>query len=128
MKTLNKHAPKKTKYVRGNHAPFMNREILRAIMKRTRLRNKFIKAKTAENKFAYNKQRNYCVSLLRKSKKSYFENLDEKKITDSKTFWKTVKPYLSDKTISGDKITLIENEDLLSDNQTIAETLNRFLF
>ena len=31
------------------------------------------------------------------SKKDYFVKLNEKNITDNKTFWKTVKPFLSKK-------------------------------
>ena len=38
-------------------------------MDRTRLGNKFLKNGTVENKLAYNRQRNYCMSLTRKSKK-----------------------------------------------------------
>ena len=48
------------------------------IMARSRLRNKYIKNRNEENRAIYVKQRNYCVSLLRKSKKKYYENLDKK--------------------------------------------------
>ena len=34
----------------------MNRNILKAIMIRSRLRNKFLQNKTPENRFAYNQQ------------------------------------------------------------------------
>ena len=81
-------------------------------MKRTRLRNKFLKYKTIENQEEYNKQRNYCVSLLRKTKRSYYENLNERNVTDTKNVWKTVKPYLSNKNISNNKITLVENDTI----------------
>ena len=45
----------------------------------------------------YNKKRNLCV-ITRKVKRSYYENLDLKDITDSKKFWATVKPLFSNKT------------------------------
>ena len=61
-------------------------------MKRTDLRNKFLIDKADEIRQAFVKQRNYCVSLLRKSKRNYYSNLDAKDITDIKKFWKTVKP------------------------------------
>ena len=38
---LDQHAPRKQKYARGNHMPFMNKTISKEIMKRTQLRNKF---------------------------------------------------------------------------------------
>ena len=44
-------------------------------MRKTRLRNKFINFKTNADRIAYNKQRNYCVSLIRKEKKAYYSNL-----------------------------------------------------
>ena len=36
--TLDKMAPIKQKHIRGNHSPFMNKDIHKAIMTRTRLR------------------------------------------------------------------------------------------
>ena len=42
---LNKHAPKKRKWVRGNHKPYINKELRKAIMKRSRLKNKANKTK-----------------------------------------------------------------------------------
>ena len=123
---LNKIAPLKQKYVRANNSPFMNKTILKAIIKRTRLRNRFLKDMSDSNRVAYNTQRNYCVSLIRKAKKSYYSNLDHKKIVDNKTFWKTIKPFFTDKDVNHDNITLVENEETVSDNKEISETLNNF--
>ena len=53
---LNKTAPLKQKFVRANNSPFMNKTILRAIMKRTRLRNRFLKDMSDSNRVAYNTQ------------------------------------------------------------------------
>ena len=39
------------------------------------------------------------VSLLRKTKINCYENLDEKEIADEKSFWKTFKPLLCNKSI-----------------------------
>jgi len=95
-------------------------------MTRTRLKNKFRKEDTEENKKAYNKQRNYCLKLVRKTKKDFYNNLDVKKITDNKQFWKTVKPFFSNKVINNEKITLIENEEVISDDQSIANKFSNF--
>ena len=48
-------------------------------MKRARLRNKFLKDRNKQNKRMYSKQRNYCVSLIRKMKVDYYNTLDIKK-------------------------------------------------
>ena len=58
--------------IRGNNKPFMAKAFPKAIMQRARLRNKFLKNPTDQNKLIYNKQRNFCVSLLRKEKKRIF--------------------------------------------------------
>ena len=48
--TLNNHAPSKKKYIRGNHLPFMNKELSKEVMHRTRLRNNFLRNRSDENK------------------------------------------------------------------------------
>ena len=84
---LNKHAPRKKKYIRGNNKPLMAKTLSKAIMQRTRLRNKFLKNPTNQNRLSYTEQRKFCLSLPRKEKKEYFANLNEKDITDNRKFW-----------------------------------------
>ena len=83
-------------------------------MKRAILRNVYFKKRTEATKAAYNYQRNICVSLLRKSKRSYFENLNVKLVRDNKIFWKNVVPLFPNKIKSKEGITLIENENIIS--------------
>ena len=47
------------------------------------MRNIFLQNKSEENKIRYTKQRNFCVSLLRKTKKQYYQNLNENSKTIS---------------------------------------------
>ena len=61
-------------------------------MKRSKLRNKYLRERTNEAKSLYNKQRNLCVSILRKNKRDYFGNLNNKIVTDNRKFWKTISP------------------------------------
>ena len=70
-----------------------NKELSKAMMTGTKLRNIFLQITREENKMRYVKQRNFCVSLLRKTKKRYYENLNEKSMVDNKLFWKNVKPF-----------------------------------
>ena len=67
----------------------MNKKINKEIMKKSRLRNKFLSTKSDIDRKAYNKQRNLCVSLIRKEKKNFFSNINTNDITDNKTFCKT---------------------------------------
>ena len=96
----------------------MNKLLSRAHMKRTRLRNCYLKKRSEQNRLSYVKQRrNYCVSLLRKTKKDYYANLNVKDIVDNKQFWRTVKPLFSDKTKSNEKITLVEDETITTQDK-----------
>ena len=61
--TLNKHAPKKTKSFRDNHKLHINKELRKAIMKRSRLKNKVKKTKKAIDIGNFKKQCNYVVNL-----------------------------------------------------------------
>ena len=95
-------------------------------MKRSRLRNIYVKNKADINRIVCIKQRNYCVSLLRKTEKDYCASLNEKNVADNKQFWITVKPLLSDKVKSSEKITLVEAEEIINKDGENAEILNTF--
>ena len=95
-------------------------------MKRSKLKNKYDKKRNYENWSLYKKQRNYCLSLLRKTKKAYFEKLNIKEIGDNKTFWETVRPYFSDKDNKSSKITLVENNIVIADEERVAELMNKY--
>ena len=95
-------------------------------MKRSKLRNDFLKDRNDASLSAYRKQRNLCVNLLREAKKQYFSNLEPKLITDNKKFWKSVKPLFSDKITVKEIINLTENGELLSSDTDIADTFNDY--
>ena len=107
---------------------FFNKELSKAIMTRTNLRNIFLQNRSEKNRIPYTKQRNFCVSLLRKTKKRYYGNLSEKSVVNNKLFWKTVKPLLSDKVAGKDEIHLIENNELVKTDLETAEVLNNFFY
>ena len=73
-----------------------------------------------------NKQRNKCVNLLRKEKTKYYNNLNHNNVTDNRLVWKTVKPLFSENSFESKKIVLVENEDVLTNDHEVAETLNTF--
>ena len=125
MSTFNRHAPQRKRCVGANNSPFMNKPLSKAIMVRTRLRNKFLKSKTNESREAYKKQRNYCISLLRETKRCFYENLNPEFISDNKKFWMQVKPFFSDKTPPNSKIMLV-GEEIISDSSKCAELMNNF--
>ena len=69
---------------------------------------------------------NYYVSLLWKTKKDHYANLNEKDVADNKQFWRAVKPLLSDKIKSSEKIALLEGDEIIIEDGENAEILNTF--
>ena len=76
------------KKIRHNNNPFMTERLRKEIMIRSKLCNKFNKSRTYVNLRNYRKQRNKCTKVLRNAKQQYFNNLNSKNSTDTKTFWK----------------------------------------
>ena len=66
LSVVNTIVPLKSRFIQANQEPFINKEIQWGVMVRSKLRKKFLKSRSESDKKAYNKQRNKCVSLLRK--------------------------------------------------------------
>ena len=77
---LDKHAPLKQKVIRGNQNRFMNKDLAKAIMVRSKLKSKYQKTKNKIDSLNYTKQRNLCKKLRDKAIKSDFQ----KSFTDIK--------------------------------------------
>ena len=89
--------------MKEKHAPFMNKSIRKAIMVRTKLLNKFRKENSLINELEYKRKRNFCTTLIKKTERNFYNNLKVNKITDNKSFWKTVKPSFTEKTLKDEK-------------------------
>ena len=81
-------------------------------MTRSRLKNRFHRIKTQETHTAHKVQRNICTRLLRKSKRSYYNNVNTSVITNNKMFWKTVKPLFSNNSTSSENIIVIDKNEI----------------
>ena len=92
----------------------MTKELRKAIMKRSQLKNMYNKNYNYEKRYLYKKQRNFCVSLLRKINRNYFKNVKIQDVTDNKKFWKTIQPYFSDKGYNQTKITIVEKDSIIT--------------
>ena len=96
-------------------------------MKRSRLQNKYLKKLIKKiGNCIPNKE--IIASLCKeKTKKNYYEKLDERKLSDSKFFWKTVKPSLPKKLNARKRISLSENCEIVKTEKGTAEVFNNFL-
>ena len=100
----------------------MNKEYKSAVMVRSKLRNRYNKKTNMQSLISYKKQRNICTNLLKKIKFNFYNNLNPASISNNKTFWKNVKPMFSDKRTSNININLVENNDVISDDNKVAES------
>ena len=150
LEILNIRAPIKKKLFRADHVPYMTKALRKGIMKRSELESNYVKNNTNENLKSYKmfiraysliiieaytlfcllksykKQRNFCSKLYKKERKKYYERLDLNNVTDNKKFWKTVKPFFSDKVTSFLQITLVENDEIISDESKVTNSFSKF--
>ena len=103
----------------------MNKVLQKAIMNRSRLLKRYRKEKTEAIRSAYKRQRNFCVKLLRKTKKQFYNNLSVKYITKNKLFWKTVKSSFTDKALKDERTALVENNKVVSDESKSVEIFGK---
>ena len=87
---------------------------------RSKLRNRFLKTRNEESKRCFNRQRNFCVSWLCKTKRRFFRKLDYRIVSDNRKFWKTVGPLLSEKTLDKETIILNNSNKTISNNEELA--------
>ena len=126
LNVLDKHAPLKKRTVRANEAPYMTKQLRKAIMTRSRLQNRYHHLKTDESYQKFKRQRNFCNRLYKKERKKFYKNLKPNDITDNKKFWKNVKPFFSGKGVSKKEIILVEDGKIICDEENVANTLNTF--
>ena len=80
IEVLNKHAPLRKKFLRGNHAPYITKTLRKAIMRRSQLETKYLKTKTQKDLKLYKKHKNFCSKLCKRDRRKYYESLDMKNV------------------------------------------------
>ena len=126
LNALGKHSPMKRKFPTANHSSYISKPLRKAIMRRSHLEKVYYKNKSEKSFKAYKKQKNFCSILYKKERKRFFNNLNLSFVTDNKSFWKTIKPFFSNKGNYGAQIILVEKDEVLQDDDLIAKELNKF--
>ena len=78
LNASNKFSPIRKKHLCANQSRFVNKELSESLMHRRKLHHELPKQKATQARMVYNKQRNIYATILRKSKRAYFGNLDIK--------------------------------------------------
>ena len=98
----------------------------KAIMKRSKLRNKFNKERNIGNWSKYKREHNLCSNLLKQSKKRHFNSLNVNDIAENKKFWKTIKPFFTAKNKTTTNIILTKNNQTVREDKAIYQILNTY--
>ena len=99
----------KQMYLRANQERFITKNLYKAIMKRSRLRNRILSDWTEMSRKEYKNQ--------------HFANLKVNAISDNKKFWQIVKPLFSNKVKTKTTIKLVENNEMKNDKIEITKLL-----
>ena len=83
---LNQFAPLKQRLIRNNNQLFMTKTLRKAIMKRSKLTDKFNEERNFENRSEYKRQCNLLSNLLKQSKRRHFNSLNVNDVTENKKF------------------------------------------
>ena len=123
---LNHVAPLKQKLIRNNNHPVMTKTLRKAIMKRTKLRNKFNEETNIGNWSEYKCQRNLCSNLLKQSKKRHFNSFNVNDVTENKNFRKTIKPSFTENNKITNNIILTKNNQTVRKENAICQIFNTY--
>ena len=122
---IDRHAPLKTKIIRGNQEPHMSKALSKAIMTRSRIKNKYNRWKSRENFLLLKSAKHACKKISAEEKISLFNKATENGIMTNKAFWKITKPFLTNKgSTVNNNIQLVENGRIINDDEDVAKTFN----
>ena len=122
---LEKYALLNTRTIRGNHAPFVIKNLSKAIMNRSRMKSEYLNWPSRENFLEYKKAKTICNGLNKSTKKAYFADISRKCFVSNKTFWNTVKPFLTNKGfLTNENIAIKCKGEIITDTTKIADIFN----
>ena len=75
------------------------------------------------------KDRNLCITLLKKSKRDFYHDLNVKRTTENlsfiiynnRRFWQTIKPSFTGKTLKDERITLIDGDMIITEEKDVVK-------
>ncbi len=124
---IDTHAPIKKRMIQPRQLPYMNSELRKAINVKAMLKRKADKIPCKTNKELYRVQNNKVTSLKRQGLAKYLnDKCNKTTVGDKNTFWKTVKPLLSDTACPMDNVMLQENDTVITDKDQICNVFNEY--
>ena len=123
LNVINQHAPNKKKTLRANHKPYITKELRKAIMDKTRLAKRRFNSEDDMRKFK--RQKNFVDRESKRAMRAFYDNLDIRELQDNKVFWRTFGENVSDKVKSKQSITLVKDNNIISNEKAVADEFSR---
>ena len=90
-------------------------------MRRSQLETKYLKTKVQTDLKLSKKHKNFCSKIYKRERRKYYEPLDMKNVLDSKEFWKTRGPFLSNKNTVFSQISIAKISRIISDDFDLSD-------
>ena len=118
---INSHAPLKKKFLRKDNCPHMNSNLKKIMYKKRMAQNAFWKDKGNQQKWEkYRSLRNEFVKVNKASRRNYFKEHCKEGV-NSRNFWQTIKPYMTNNCKVNNDIMLKEGDNIVTDSSKIAK-------
>ncbi|KAL9964953.1 hypothetical protein ACROYT_G028670 [Oculina patagonica] len=123
---LDKHMPKKKMRVRQKDVPYMTEKWKMAIRNKRKYAQMFAQNRSLENWELKRKWRNLATKERRRAIKAYWAQKSEELRKKPRDFYKTFKPFLSDKTKEETKIAIRINDRIVTNQKVVADELGDY--
>ena len=124
------HAPRKTRKPVDKPVPFMNARLRKACHTKAMARNKFFKCGRTQRQWEkYRKLRNTATKIKVSSMRKFFDDKcnSEKAVGNSKMFWDTIKPFMTDKVkSSNESISIKIGNSIVNEHAVVANAFNEY--
>ena len=101
----------------------MTKDLGKAIMNKSKTRNRYLKWSSRENVLAMKSAKNLCNNFIKTNKKCYFQKVTQKGF--AKAFWNTIKSFLTNKrSLTSESISLTQENERITDKKTITHSFN----
>ena len=122
---VDENAPLKQKTLKKPQVPYMNGALRKAINVKAMLRRKFNKFGDNLSWSRYKHQRNLVTSMKRQSIQQYF-NERCNSTTNSRSFWKTVRPFMVESSNRDNNISLCDNDVVITKPSDVCSVFNEY--
>ena len=124
LKICDFHAPKRSRKIRNNHAPWLTFELKKLMFQRDKLKRVANINKTEANWDSYKSARNNVNISIKKAKAEYYDRYFEENMGDMRKTWKGINMIMGRSSRTTEISNIIVDDSCCTDPNDISNTLN----